>query len=231
MMKIRRAEERGQASYGWLNTHYTFSFANYYDPEHLGFRALRVINDDVVAPGGGFDTHPHRDMEIITYVLSGALEHKDSLNNGRVIRAGELQYMAAGTGVLHSEFNPSPSEPVHLLQIWIVPERKGLKPQYAERTGSELPGGRLNLVASKGGREDSIAMNQDADLYLAKLAPGESVTHTLRQDRHAWVHVAEGEVTLNGTSLRAGDGAAVSEENVLTLTSSTPAQVLLFDLN
>jgi quercetin 2,3-dioxygenase len=231
MMKIRRTEERGQANLGWLNTHYTFSFANYYDPEQMGFRSLRVINDDIVAPGGGFDTHPHRDMEIITYVLSGALEHRDSMKNGRVIRPGEFQYMAAGTGVLHSEFNPSKTEPVHLLQIWILPDKKGLKPRYAERTGSQLPGGRLNLVASKTGRDGSIAINQDADLYLAKLSPGEAVTHSLGPERHAWVHVAEGEVTLNGESLRAGDGAAVSEENLLKLASKTPAQVLLFDLN
>src|SRR6185369_7527866 len=217
MMKIRKAEERGQADYGWLNTHFTFSFANYYDPEHMGFRALRVINDDIVGPGGGFDTHPHRDMEIITYVLSGALEHKDSMKNGRVIRAGELQYMAAGTGVLHSEFNPSPAEPVHLLQIWIQPDKKGLKPRYAEKTGTQLPGGRLNLVASKTGRDDSIAINQDSDLYLAKLSPGEAVTHNLRPQRHAWVHVAEGEVTLNGQNLRAGDGAAISDERQLEL--------------
>jgi quercetin 2,3-dioxygenase len=141
MMKIRRSEERGQANLGWLNTHYTFSFANYYDSEQMGFRSLRVINDDIVAPGGGFDTHPHRDMEIITYVLSGALEHRDSMKNGRVIRPGEFQYMAAGTGVLHSEFNPSKTEPVHLLQIWLLPDKKGLKPRYAERTGSQLPGG------------------------------------------------------------------------------------------
>ena len=231
MMKIRKAEDRGQANYGWLNTHYTFSFANYYDPEQMGFRALRVINDDVVGPGGGFDTHPHRDMEILTYVLSGALEHKDSMKNGRVIRAGELQYMAAGTGVLHSEFNPSPTEPVHLLQIWIVPDKKGLQPRYAEKTGSQLPGGRLNLVTSKTGRDGSIAINQDAELYLAKLSAGEEVSHSLRPNRHAWVHVAEGEVTLNGESLKAGDGAALSEENALKLAGKTPAQVLLFDLN
>jgi redox-sensitive bicupin YhaK (pirin superfamily) len=231
MTKIRRAEDRGHANYGWLNTHYTFSFANYYDPQQMGFRDLRVINDDVVAPGGGFDTHPHRDMEIITYVLSGALEHKDSMNNGRVIRAGEFQYMAAGTGVLHSEFNPSPAEPVHLLQIWIVPEKKGLKPRYAERTGAQLPSGRLNLVASKGGRDGSIAINQDADLYLAKLNPGESVTHALPPKRHAWIHVAEGEVSLNGQKLGAGDGVAVSDEMRLELTSKARAQVLLFDLN
>src|SRR5262249_20277751 len=153
------------------------------------------INDDIVGPGGGFDTHPHRDMEIITYVLSGALQHKDSMNNGRIIRPGEFQYMAAGTGVLHSEFNPSATDPVHLLQIWIVPEKKGLKPHYAEKTGAQLPGGRLNLVASKSGRDGSIAINQDSDLYLAKLSAGQEVAHELGAQRHVWVHVAEGEVT------------------------------------
>ncbi len=231
MLNIRKAEERGQANLGWLNTHYTFSFADYYDPAHMGFRALRVINDDIVAPGGGFDTHPHRDMEIITYVLSGALAHKDSMNNGRVIRAGEFQYMAAGTGVLHSEFNPSSTEPVHLLQIWILPEKKGLKPNYAERTGSQLPGGRLNLVASKEGRNGSIAINQDSDLYLAKLSPGETVEHKLAPSRHAWLHLAEGEITLNGRNLQAGDGAAISNEESLRLQAAAPSQVLLFDLN
>jgi redox-sensitive bicupin YhaK (pirin superfamily) len=231
MTKLRKAEERGHADYGWLNTHYTFSFANYYDPQHIGFRALRVINDDIVAPGGGFDTHPHRDMEIVTYVLSGALAHKDSMDNGRVIKAGDFQYMAAGTGVLHSEFNPSPTEPVHLLQIWIVPDKKGLAPRYEERTGLQLPNGRLTLVASKAGRDDSIAINQDSDVYLAKLSPGESVTHTLRPQRHAWVHVAEGEVALNGLAMKAGDGAAVSDEPTLALASKAPAQVLVFDLN
>jgi redox-sensitive bicupin YhaK (pirin superfamily) len=231
MMKIRRAEERGRADYGWLNTHYTFSFANYYDPEHMGFRALRVINDDVVGPGGGFDTHPHRDMEIITYVLSGVLQHKDSMGNGRVIRPGEFQYMAAGTGVQHSEFNPSPNEPVHLLQIWIVPDKKGLKPRYAERTGSQLPEDRLTLVGSKTGRDGSIAINQDSDLYLAKLNPGQAVTHRLHAGRHAWIHVAEGELMVNGTKLVAGDGAAVSDENRLEMGAKAPSQVLLFDLN
>lgn len=231
MMKIRKAEERGQANYGWLDTHYTFSFANYYDPKHMGFRALRVINDDLVGPGGGFDTHGHRDMEIITYVLSGQLEHKDSMKNGRVIRPGEIQYMSAGTGVRHSEFNPSATEPVHLLQIWILPDQQGLKPRYAERTGSQLPGGRLNLVASKTGRGGSIEIHQDADLYLARLSPGETVTHRLAPQRHAWVHVAEGELVLNGQSLRAGDGAALSEENLLELKAQAPSQVLLFDLN
>ena len=231
MMKIRRAEERGQADLGWLNTHYTFSFANYYDPDHMGFRALRVINDDVVAPGNGFGMHGHRDMEIITYVLSGQLEHKDSMKNGRIIRPGEFQYMAAGTGVMHSEFNPSKSDPVHLLQIWIVPEKAGLKPQYAERTGNQLPSGRLNLVASKAGRDGSIAINQDTDLYLAKLNPGNSVNHTLSPQRHAWVHVAEGEVELNGEKLRGGDGVEISKEKALRLGAKTPAQILVFDMN
>src|SRR5712691_2174186 len=185
MMKIRKADERGHAEHGWLDTYHTFSFADYYDPQWMGFRSLRVINDDLVMPGMGFGTHPHHDMEIITYILSGSLEHKDSMGNGRVIRAGELQYMAAGTGVLHSEFNPSPTEPVHLLQIWIVPDKKGLQPRYAEKTGSQLPGGRLNLVASKTGRDGSIAINQDADLYLAKLSAGDEVSHSLRPNRHA----------------------------------------------
>ncbi len=231
MMKIRRAEDRGHADLGWLNTHYTFSFADYYDPDHMGFRSLRVINDDVVAPGGGFGMHGHRDMEIITYVLSGELEHKDSMKNGRVIRPGEVQYMAAGKGVMHSEFNPSEKNPVHLLQIWILPEQKGLKPQYAERTGGELPSGRLNLVASKAGREGSIAINQDADLYVAKLGAGDKVRHSLRPQRHAWLHVAEGEVAVDGQVLKGGDGAAVSGEQSLEIAAKAQSQVLLFDLN
>jgi redox-sensitive bicupin YhaK (pirin superfamily) len=230
-MNIRKAEERGQADYGWLNTHHTFSFANYYDPEHMGFRALRVLNDDIVGPGGGFDTHAHHDMEIISYVLSGELQHKDSMGNGRVIRPGEFQYMSAGTGVMHSEFNPSPRDPVHFLQIWIVPDKKGLKPHYAERTGTQLHAGRLNLVASKAGRDGSIAINQDADLYLAKLGQGNLVSHKLLPQRHAWVHVAEGKVNLNGKELGAGDGAAISGEQALEFAAKAPSQVLLFDLN
>ena len=194
MMKLRRANERGHADHGWLNARHSFSFGNYHDPRHMGFRSLRVINDDTVAAGAGFGTHPHRDMEIITYILSGALEHKDSMGNGRIIRIGEFQYMAAGTGVEHSEFNPSPTEPVHLLQIWILPERRGLEPRYAEKSAVQAPTGRLNLIASKDGRDSSIAINQDADLFLAKLRPGDAVTHSLRPLRHAWVHVAEGEI-------------------------------------
>jgi len=231
MMNIRRANERGHADYGWLNTNYTFSFADYYDPEWMGYRSLRVINDDVVAGGGGFGTHPHRDMEIITYVLSGSLEHKDSMGNGRIIKPGEVQYMAAGTGIRHSEFNPSSSEPVHLLQIWIEPDKKNAKPAYAERSFTNAPTGKLSLVASKSGRDGSIPINQDADFLVGKFAAGDKVTYALKKDRNAWLHVAEGQVELNGEKLNAGDGVAVSDENQLTLKSNSVAQVLLFDMN
>ena len=231
MMNIRRANERGHAEHGWLDTYHTFSFANYYDPKWMGFRSLRVINDDMVMPGMGFGTHPHHDMEIITYILSGALQHKDSIGNGRVIRPGEVQYMAAGTGVQHSEFNPSSDEAVHLLQIWIQPDRKGVTPRYAEKAFSNVASGTLNLVTSKTGRDGSIAIHQDADLWLAKLQPGERVTHKLGAGRHAWVHVAEGDVTLDGKKLSGGDAAAVSGGAELELVGAKPAQVLLFDLN
>jgi redox-sensitive bicupin YhaK (pirin superfamily) len=231
MMTIRKANKRGHADHGWLNTYHTFSFADYYDPQWMGFRDLRVINDDLVMPGMGFGTHPHRDMEIITYVLSGALEHKDSMGNGRVIRAGEVQYMAAGTGVQHSEFNPSKDEAVHLLQIWIQPDHHGAKPAYGEKTYSNTPPGRLHLVASKSGRDGSIRINQDADLWLARFSNGETVTHELKPKRQAWIHVAEGNVELNGQRLAAGDGVAVSDESKLELAGKGKAQVLLFDLN
>src|SRR6185436_2127871 len=214
-----------------IYTYHTFSFANYYDPQWMGFRSLRVINDDLVLPGMGFGTHPHRDMEIITYILSGALEHKDSMGNGRVIRSGDVQYMAAGTGVQHSEFNPSKDEAVHLLQIWIQPDAKGVKPRYAEKSMAKAPGGKLYLVTSKTGRDGSIAINQDADLWLAKLDAGHGVTHKLAPARHAWVHVAEGEVSLNGKTLSGGDAAVVNGEGSLELRGSKPSQVLLFDLN
>ena len=228
---IRRANERGHANHGWLDSYHTFSFANYYDPAHMGYRSLRVINDDLVMPGMGFGAHPHRDMEIITYVLSGQLEHKDSLGNGRVIKPGEVQYMAAGTGVTHSEFNPSNDEAVHLLQIWIQPDRKGAQPNYAETSMSKLPQGQFNLITSKTGRDGSIAINQDADLWLAKLSAGNRVTHTLAANRHAWLHVAEGEVTVNGEKLSGGDAIAIDEQGTVELTATKPAQVLLFDLN
>ena len=231
MIIIRKAEERGHAHFDWLNTWYTFSFADYHDPDHMGFRALRVINDDTIAGGGGFGTHPHRDMEIITYVLSGALEHKDSMGNGRVIRPGEVQYMAAGTGVTHSEFNPSDREPVHLLQIWILPDRKAVKPAYAERSFAGAATGKFHLAASKSGRDGSISINQDTDVFVGKLGAGEKISQTLKPGRHAWLQVAEGKVKFNGLPLRAGDGAAVSDESKLVLEAAEAAQVILFDLN
>ena len=232
MMTIRRANERGHANHGWLDTHHTFSFADYYDPRWTGFRSLRVINDDTVAGGGGFGTHPHREMEIITYVLSGALQHRDSLGHESVLKAGDVQRISAGSGIAHSEFNYSPVEPVHFLQVWIQPERKGVKPGYAERSfgnGSAKRG--LTLVASRDSRESSVAINQDADVWLAQLDEGAVTTHALTPERYAWVQVAEGEVSLNGQTLRAGDGAALSNEAALTLAAKAPAQALLFDLN
>jgi quercetin 2,3-dioxygenase len=231
MMTLRKAHERGHANYGWLDTYHTFSFGDDYDPQWMGFRSLRVINDDLVMPGMGFGAHPHRDMEIITYILSGRLEHKDSMGNGRVIRTGELQYMSAGSGVQHSEFNPSKDEAVRFLQIWILPDSKGVKPRYGEKSLRDAPTGKLHLVTSKTGCDGSIAIHQDADLWLAKLEAGQNVSHSLAKSRHAWVHVAEGEVVLNGERLAGGDAAAVSEETKLQLSANKPSQVLLFDLN
>jgi len=230
-MTIRKSEERGHANHGWLDSHFTFSFAEYHDPRHMGFRSLRVINDDRIAPGGGFGMHPHRDMEIISYVLDGALEHKDSMGNGSVIRAGDFQYMSAGTGVRHSEFNPSDKEETHLLQIWIMPDQRGVQPGYGERSLANAPSGKLHLVASKSGRDGSIAIHQEAELLLAKLDRGDQVEHSLRPDRHAWVHVATGAVEVNGQVLQAGDAAAFSEEAQVKLAATGPAQVLLFDLD
>jgi hypothetical protein len=231
MITVRKAGERGHASFDWLDTWYTFSFADYHDDRYMGFRALRVINDDTIAGGGGFGTHPHRDMEIITYVLSGALEHKDSMGNGRIIRPGEVQYMAAGTGVAHSEFNPSPTEPVHLLQIWILPDHKGAKPVYAEKKFAQAAPGKFYLAATKSGRDGSIPINQDADVFIGKLGGGDKISHTLKPGRHGWLQLAEGEVKLNGLPLKAGDGAAVSDESRLIIESAGPAQVILFDLD
>jgi quercetin 2,3-dioxygenase len=231
MLTIRRANDRGHADYGWLDTHYSFSFAGYYDPEHMGFRSLRVINDDVVGPGGGFDTHGHRDMEILTYVLDGALEHRDSMGNGSVIRPGEVQRMSAGTGVLHSEFNGSTAEPVHLLQIWILPERPGIAPGYEQKTFSDADKrGRLRLVASRDGRDGSVTIHQDGDVYAGVLTAGDRVEHMLEPGRGAWVHVATGSATINGTPIRAGDGVAVEDEPTILLESGDRAEVLLFDL-
>jgi redox-sensitive bicupin YhaK (pirin superfamily) len=230
-MLIRKANERGHANHGWLDTYHTFSFADYHDRQWQGYRSLRVINDDLVMPGQGFGTHPHRDMEIITYVLSGSLAHKDSMGNGRVIGTGEFQYMAAGTGVQHSEFNPANDEAVHLLQIWILPDHKGAKPAYAEKSAREIAPGAWQLITSKTGRNNSMVINQDADLWLAKLEPKQAVQHTLGAGRHAWLHVAEGEVTVNGKLLAGGDAAALDEASALNVVAVKPSQVLLFDLN
>lgn len=230
MITVRRANERGHVNLGWLDTYHTFSFADYHDPAWMGFRSLRVLNDDLVMPGKGFGMHPHRDMEIITYVLSGALEHRDSMGNGRVIRAGDIQYMSAGSGVRHSEFNPADDEAVHLLQIWIHPDQRGVSPRYAEKSSASTAANGFHLVTSKGGRDGSIAIHQDADLWLGKFAAGATAVHRLADGRGAWVHVAEGEVVLNGHALKAGDAAAVSGEANLNLTAQAPSQVLLFDL-
>jgi redox-sensitive bicupin YhaK (pirin superfamily) len=228
---LRRAAERGHADHGWLDTRHTFSFGDYYDPRHLGFRALRVINEDVVAPGRGFPTHPHRDMEIVTYVLQGALAHRDSLGNGSVIRPGEVQRMSAGTGVRHSETNASATEPVHLLQVWIEPDVEGLTPSYEQKAfGDEDRRGRLRLVASPDGADGALTIHQDARVYATVLDPGRRVVHALAPGRHAWVHVARGALTLNGHALVAGDGAAVSGEAALTLTGDAAAEALLLDL-
>ena len=232
MMTIRKANERGHASHGWLDTYHTFSFADYYDPLWMGFRSLRVINDDTIAGGGGFGTHPHRDMEIITYILSGALQHRDSMGHEAVLKPGDVQRISAGAGITHSEFNYSPVDPVHLLQIWIQPDRKGVKPAYAERSyGNATAKQALTLVASREGRDGSVSIHQDADLWLARFDAGATATHPFKPGRHAWVQVAEGEMTLNGQSLKAGDGAALSNETALTLAAAKPAQALLFDLN
>jgi quercetin 2,3-dioxygenase len=231
MITIRKSNERGHAEHGWLDTYHSFSFADYYDPQWMGFGSLRVINDDLVMPGMGFGAHPHKDMEIITYMLSGSLEHKDSMGNGRIIRAGEIQYMAAGSGVRHSEFNPSQTEAAHLLQIWIQPDSRGVKPRYAEKSLRDAPTGKFHLVTSKNGRDGSIAIHQDADLLLARLEPGQQVAHSLANNRNGWLHVAEGEVVLNGKTLSGGDAAALSNESKLEVKANKPSQVLLFDLN
>jgi quercetin 2,3-dioxygenase len=231
MITVRHAHERGHAQHGWLESYHTFSFADYYDPRHIGFRALRVINEDRVQPGKGFGTHPHRDMEIISYVLEGALEHRDSLGTGSIVTPGEVQRMSAGTGVTHSEFNHSRSEPVHFLQIWILPEQNGLPPSYEQRTfPAEEKQGKLRLVASHDGREGSVRIHQAVDLYVSMLTPGEVVTHRLTSGRYAWIQVVRGAITLNDTTLSVGDGVAVSEESLLAVTAQDQAEVLLFDL-
>ena len=230
MIAIRHGAERGHANHGWLDSWHTFSFADYYDPQHMGFSVLRVINEDFVAPGQGFPTHPHRDMEIVTWILEGALAHKDSLGTGSVIRPGDAQRMSAGTGIRHSEFNPSPTESVHLLQIWILPNQQGVTPSYEQTRfeNAELAD-RLRLVASPDGQDGSVTIHQNARVYAARLRDSE-VTHTLGSGRRAWVQVARGALTLNGQKLAAGDGAAVEKESVLRFTSNGGSELLLFDL-
>ena len=231
MLTIRRSGERGGGDYGWLKTQHTFSFNDYWDEKWMGFRSLRVINEDWVAPSSGFPTHPHRDMEIVTYVLSGELEHKDSLGTGSVILPGDGQRMSAGRGIRHSEFNPSASEKVHLLQIWILPDKNGYDPGYEQKSFPEAEKrGRLRLIASNDGSDGSVKIHQDAKLFATLLAPGEEVRHTLAAKRHAWLQVAKGEVELNGQRLEQGDGAAVSDEKELTIRATEDAEVLLFDL-
>ncbi len=231
MIRIRKAEERGHFDHGWLDTFHTFSFADYYDPMFMGFRSLRVINEDRVKPGRGFGTHSHRDMEIVTYVLEGALAHRDSMGTGSVIRPGEVQRMSAGTGVLHSEMNPSRDESVHLLQIWILPERRGIAPEYEQKTfPADERKGRLRLVASRDGSDGSLTIHQDVKLYAATLSDGHSISHDLQPERYAWLQVARGNVDANGQALRAGDGAAIEDERSITL-RGRDAELLLFDLN
>ena len=231
MIKIRKAEQRGHFDFGWLDTYHTFSFGDYYDPSHMAFRSLRVINEDVVQAGRGFPTHGHRDMEIITYILNGALQHRDSMGSGSIIRRGDAQRMSAGTGVTHSESNPSKDEPVHLLQIWILPERTGQQPEYEEKKFSdEEKHNKLKLIVSPNAADGSVLIHQDAKIYASILDAGQTVTHEIANGRHAWLQIAGGAVELNGTPLKHGDGAAVSEESELRIVSSEPSEVLLFDL-
>ena len=231
MLTIRRSQERGHADHGWLDSHHTFSFADYHDPRHMGFRALRVINEDRVAPGKGFGTHQHSDLEIISYVLDGALEHKDSLGTGSVIRPGDVQRMSAGSGVAHSEFNSSRTEPVHFLQIWIVPEARGSAPGYEQkRFEPEARAGRLCLIASRDGREGSVVVHQDVALYAALLAPGQSVTHSFAAGRQGWLQVACGAVKVGEETLQAGDGAAIQQAEPVEIVGVEAAELLLFDL-
>ena len=231
MITIRKSNDRGHADHGWLNTRFTFSFADYFDLEHVQFRTLRVMNDDRISGGGGFPTHPHKDMEIVTYVLEGALAHKDSMGNGSVIRPGDVQYMSAGTGVAHSEFNASEKETVHLYQIWMFPDKKGYKPVYDQKHfGEAEKSGKLRLVASPDGRDGSVKIRQDNELYATVLGPGEVVKHELQPDRHAYVQVARGSVALNGKKLETGDGARISGEQALELRGVDKAEILLFDL-
>jgi redox-sensitive bicupin YhaK (pirin superfamily) len=232
MINIRHSEERGGGNHGWLKTHHTFSFDQFYDPRWMGFRSLRVINEDRVAGGQGFSAHPHRDMEIITYILEGGIEHKDSLGTSSIIRPGDGQRMSAGRGIRHSEINPSPTKAAHLLQIWITPDKSGHEPSYEQKTfPEEEKRGKLRLIASPDGKDGSVTIHQDARLYVSLLTPGQEVRHELAKGRHAWLQIAKGSVELNGQKLVQGDGAAISEEAALSIKGAEDAELLLFDLS
>ncbi len=232
MITVRPAQARGNANFGWLDSKHTFSFGSYYDPNQMGFSSLRVINEDQVQPGKGFGTHSHRDMEIISYVLEGELEHKDSIGNGSVIRPGDVQRMSAGTGIAHSEFNASTIEPVHFLQIWILPDQKGIEPSYEQKHFSlDEKQGRLRLVASPDGRDNSVTIHQDANLYVAVLNQGERINHSIANNRSLWLQIARGSAEINGQTLQAGDGAAITQETDIEITATTDdSEILLFDL-
>lgn len=230
-LTVRRSADRGRANFGWLDSKHTFSFGHYYDPQHMGFGPLRVINDDRVAPGGGFPAHPHSDMEIVSYVLEGGLEHKDSLGTGSVIRPGDVQRMSAGTGVRHSEFNASKSEPVHFLQIWIIPEAVGIPPSYEQKSfpvGERS--GKLRLIGSRNGRDGSVTIHQDVDLYASLLSKDDRVSHVIAPGRGGWLQVARGAIVLNGLALDEGDGVAISQSGPLTIEGAGDSEVLLFDM-
>jgi redox-sensitive bicupin YhaK (pirin superfamily) len=228
-MQIRKAGERGGANHGWLDSKHTFSFADYYDPKFMNFRALRVINEDKVAPDRGFGKHPHADMEILTYVLEGELGHQDSMGNGSVIRPGDVQRMSAGAGVTHSELNPNKTTPVHFYQIWIMPAKKGLEPSYEQKTFNDRDG-KLRVVASQDGRDGSVTVHQDMTLEAAVLKPGEKVEHELAANRYAWIQIAKGSVEIEGKTLTAGDGAAITGKGAIAITAASAAEVLVFDL-
>lgn len=231
MITVRKSFERGHADHGWLDTYHTFSFAGYRDPDYTQFRSLRVMNEDRVRPGKGFGTHPHDNMEIITYVLSGQLEHRDSLGNGSVITAGEIQRISAGTGVLHSEFNPSDVEPVHFYQIWILPKERDVQPHYDQRSfDGLLDTNKLSLIVSGDGRQETIPINQDVDLYAARLSSGQEVRYSLANGRHGWLQVASGDVTVNDVYLGASDGAQIGTERELSIKAGGASEILLFDL-
>jgi redox-sensitive bicupin YhaK (pirin superfamily) len=231
MITIRKSEDRGHANHGWLDTHHTFSFANYFDPDHMQFRSLRVINEDRVSGGQGFGRHPHRDMEIISYVVSGILEHQDSMGNRARMKAGDVQRISAGAGIQHSEYNGSPVEPVHFLQIWILPDQRGVNPEYTEKSFSQIEPGTWQLIASKSGDDGSLPIHQDANIYLAKLNAAGVLQHDFAAGRSGWLQLIEGRLNLNGQELHAGDGAAISGEERVKLTAAQDSHFLFFDLN